>query len=269
MTNNARALIVGLDRPELDELRRRLDTPLIATSSLPRIKLEDGTLWAERPSARGQFLAVSHVVYHGIFDDDFDFITALALWGGPCLPDGRAMMDCRQRVPCLVRAARISAFAAAPRGFAFGGVELRVGRRGVAKYGERHCGEGKAVVESSWTADVPTLVEPFVDGQPVRVMLIGEQAWQIRLGGETWLKSIHAPDADVMPIDAALLADARRLADGFGLEVAGIDYIIDPAGVPHMLEVNHIPNVDRFPAVRQAYLDYVPRWLRARGCALP
>ena len=45
-----------------------------------------------------------------------------------------------------------------------------------------------------------------------------------------------------------------------GLATAGVDYIIAPDGSRHLLEVNHVPNVTVFPAVREAYLDLVVAW---------
>ena len=68
--------------------------------------------------ARASASPVSHVLFHGIFEDDFPFLTALALWGGPCLPKARGMMDCRLRIPCLVRALEVTRFGGMLRGYA-------------------------------------------------------------------------------------------------------------------------------------------------------
>jgi len=32
-------------------------------------------------------------------------------------------------------------------------------------------------------------------------------------------------------------------------------------GQPHLLEVNHIPNITRFPEVWAAYAEFVTHWL--------
>src|SRR5262249_25613147 len=107
---------------------------------------------------------------------------------------------------------------------------------------------------------VPTLFEAFVEGEAVRIVLVGEHAWQVRMAGDGCLKSIHDPKAAFMPIDPELLDDARRLADHFGLRMVRVDYIVAPDGTRHLLEVNHVPNVTVFPEVREAYLDLVVRW---------
>src|SRR5689334_12424364 len=96
-------LIVGLDEPESNAIRDQIDQPVITYINLPKILIQDGQLFAE--SDRGpRMLPVTKVIYHGIYEDDLDFISALALWGGSCLPNPRAMMDCRLKLPCLVRA---------------------------------------------------------------------------------------------------------------------------------------------------------------------
>ena len=107
---------------------------------------------------------------------------------------------------------------------------------------------------------MPTLFEEFIEGEAVRIVLVGGHAWQVRMAGEGWLKSIHSPGAAFMPIDPELLDDARRLADHFGLRTVGVDYIVAPDGGRYLLEVNHVPNVTVFPEVREAYLGLVARW---------
>jgi hypothetical protein len=257
-----RLLLVGLDPPEIADLRAMLTIPTIAHPTLPRIKLEQGELFAERAGAAGQFLPVSHVVYHGIFGDDFEFITALALWADPCLPNALGMMDCRLRLPCLARALRVTHFNTALRGFGDRHTRVRASGESVAKWGNWHCGENKEKFTGEWDCPEPTVIEPFIIGQAVRIMIVGDRHWQIALTGDDWRKSIHPDDAHfVDPVDQSLLDDARRLAAHFQLELIGVDYMIADDNTRHLLEVNHIPNVTRFPEIRQAYLEYVARWV--------
>ncbi|MCA9178945.1 MAG: hypothetical protein KDB14_30990, partial [Planctomycetales bacterium] len=93
------------------------------------------------------------------------------------------------------------------------------------------------------------------------VVVIGDQFWQIKLEGDGWLKSLHHPAACFVEPDPQLVADTQRVARGFGLEIAANDYVVAPDGQPHLLEVNHIPNVTRFPEIWDAYSDYVIEWL--------
>src|SRR5262245_64867423 len=118
------------------------------------------------------------------------------------------MMDCRPRLPCLVRAMEVTRFGSIPRGYADRGTIVESEGDTVAKWGEWHCGENKERFRGAWAAGAPTLFEAFVDGEAVRVQLIGARAWQFRLGGEGWKKSIHGAGAALMPPDADLVEDA-------------------------------------------------------------
>jgi hypothetical protein len=257
---DTRICIVGLDAPEHEQIRSRAFVRMVAHETIPKIIVKDGQLLVE--SKKGNwFVAIDKVVFHGIFEDDFDFIAGLALWGGPCLPNARAMMDCRLRLPCLVRALEFTAFAPPIRSYVAPGVQYDWMSERVAKWGNWHCGENKDRFTGEWRSENASVIEPFLEGTAVRVAVIGDKHWQIRLEGDTWLKSIHAPDAAFMEPDPTLVEDTRRVGAGFGLELLANDYIVDKAGVPHLLEVNHIPNVNRFPEMWDAYLEYVVDWI--------
>lgn len=257
-----RTCIIGLDEPQNTAMRQRITGPLIVHETVPRIFVRDGELFVEASSGFSM-LPVTKVVFHGIFEDDHDLIAGLALWGGPCLPNARAMMDCRLKLPCLVRALQFTDFGNPPRGFASAGTDYPTDVERVAKWGNWHCGENKERFTKSWQSDETAIVERYLEGDAIRVVVIGDQHWQIKLEGDGWLKSIHHPTACFMPPDPRLVADTRKVANGFGLEIAANDYIVTPDGQPHLLEVNHIPNVTRFPEVWDAYAAYVADWIHA------
>jgi hypothetical protein len=252
--------LVGLDEPEYTQIQNQLDRRVVAYEMLPNIIVKDGQLLVESNKGR-RMLPVSKVVFHGIFEDDLDFITALALWGGPCLPHAQGMMDCRLKFPCLVRALSYTRFGSLQRGYAGPNALFQSQTERVAKWGNWHCGENKARFTETWQSETPCIIEHFLPGQAVRVVIIGEEYWQIKLEGESWLKSIHAPNASFMAVDEELLADTRTLQKAFGLEMIANDYIITEEGTKHLLEVNHIPNVTRFPEIREAYRNYVLAWV--------
>lgn len=259
-----RVFLLGLDPPEIEELRARVPEALmIAWEYLPRWSLEEGVLRVESKSG-SRMLRVDAVVFHGIFEveEDFDLLTALALWGGPCLPSARGLLDARLRLPCLARAVHVSRYGLAPRGLVRGGEPVSVSVPSVAKWGNWHCGENKERFETGITPPEIAVIEPWFDGAAVRVVLLGERAWQIRLEGPGWKKSIHDEAAAFMPLDPELEADARALANHFDLELTGIDYIVGAHGQTHLLELNHVPNVTRFPEIRDAFLEHVVGWWR-------
>jgi hypothetical protein len=252
--------IIGLDETEYLEIRKRVERPVMAQDTLPKIAVIDGELLVQA-STRLAMTPVAKLVYHAIFENDMDFLTGLALWNGPTLPNAQAMMDCRLKLPCLARALHYTRFGSPARGYVAPGAQISVKGEYVAKWGNWHCGENKERFTGEWSSPEPCIIEPFFQGQAVRLLIIGERAWQIRLEGNDWLKSIHAPDAAFMEIDPELLEDADRVRKGFGLELIANDYIVGENGSRHLLEVNHIPNVTRFPEVWEYYRDYVVDWL--------
>jgi hypothetical protein len=254
-------LFVGLEEPEVRDLRRLIAHPIVAHEMVPRVRIDGGRLLAEDPDNPFRERAVTRVVFHGIFENDLPLLAALALWGGPCLPSAHGMLDCRPRIPNLARSLRVTRFGSLPRGYADAGTRVTAPEPMVAKWGEWHCGENKARFEGEWECAEPTLFERFVEGEAVRVQMIGDRAWQVRLGGEGWKKSIHGPDAGLVPPDVELVADTRRLRDHFGLPIIAVDYMVGRDGTKYLLEVNHIPNVTVFPEMREAYLAFVAAWV--------
>jgi hypothetical protein len=259
-----RLCLIGLDEPEYRQIAEAIDAPVLAHESVPRVIVDGDRLFVEARSG-ATMLSVSHVVFHGIFENDLDLIAGLALWGGPCLPNAVGMMDCRLRLPCLIRARRASRFGSLSRGYLSPGATFYTESQHVAKWGNWHCGENKACFNDKWTSDEACLLEPFLQGESVRLVMIGEQAWQIRLAGRDWLKSIHDPQAEFMEIDPELLDDTRAVKQSLGLEIAANDYLVADDGSKHLLELNHIPNVTRFPEIWSAYRDYVVRWATGAG----
>lgn len=252
--------VVGLDDIEAAEICSTIDTPRLYRVTLPAIMLQDGQLWLETES-RPRYVPVKKVVYHAIYENDLDFITGLAFWGGPCLPNPRAMLDLRLKLPGLLRALAHTRFGF-PRGFASANAPFSAEQESVAKWGNWHCGENKERFTQSWTGAEAAIIEPFLPGTAVRLVMIGDQYWQIKLEGDTWLKSIHHASADFMEVDEALLEDTRRIKAAFGLEVIANDYIVGDDGQRYLLEVNHIPNVSRFPELWHAYRDFTVNWIQ-------
>ncbi|MEL6638096.1 MAG: hypothetical protein AAFW73_17650 [Bacteroidota bacterium] len=254
-----RLCIIGLDARLVQDVRERHFGPFIYHPMLPRFQVLDGVLYIEKSSGVGM-LPVDRVVFHGIYEDDFDLLTALAIWAGPCFPNPLGMMNCRLKLPCLARALRVSRFNT-KRGMVGPGTRVRVDRMTVGKWGNWHCGENKVKFDTQWTSEDPAVIEPFFPGRAVRVVSIGDQHLQINLEGDDWLKSIHHPTAAITELDPELLADTLALKAHFGLAMLANDYIVGEDGEKHLLEVNHIPNVTRFAELEALYRQYLFRWL--------
>lgn len=155
----------------------------------------------------------------------------------------------------------MSQFAALPCSYTDAGTTLQADSPSVAKWGEWHCGEGKERFAGDWLAQEATLVEPFLEGEVVRVTAVGDALFQLQLGGDDWKKSIHHASAEFRPLGAALAEDVRRMRDHFDLAVCAADYILAANGTLYLLELNHVPNVMQFPKIRTAYLDFAAKWI--------
>lgn len=256
-----RICVIGVEQLEYEAIRKAHFGPMIHHETVPKIIVKEGILYVERSNGVGM-LPVDKVVFHGIYENDFDLITGLALWGGPCFPNAFAMMNCRLKLPCLARALKISQFNH-PRGFITKNTEINTKNELVAKWGNWHCGENKHRFTGNWSSGEPAVLEPFFAGTSVRIVIIGNYHWQIKLEGNNWLKSIHDETADFMEVDAELLADTRKIQAEMGMDIIANDYIVGDNGEKYLLEVNHIPNMTRFAELREAYIEVISKWIQA------
>ena len=254
-----RLCVIGLGKEIFQEIKKNYFGPIIFHETIPKYLVAQGKLFVERSNGVGM-LEVDKVVFHGIFEKDFDLITALTIWGGACYPNALGMMNCRLKLPCLARALRISKFNS-NRGMISEQTEINVREETVAKWGNWHCGENKARFNTHWTSQEAAIIEPFFEGSSVRIVHIGSTSLQVKLEGKDWLKSIHDADANFMEIDQELLEDTLRIKEELALDIIANDYIVSPNGDKHLLEVNHIPNVTRFEKLRATYLSEVIQWI--------
>ena len=255
-----RTLLVGFDAPEAAELAARLPGESVAHEALPRVVIERGVLFAPLATS-ATYRRIDRVVFHAIYDDDLEFLAGLALWGGPCFPNAQALVETRMRLPCLVRALQHTRFGGPSRGYAFTGGRYDPAGEEVAKWGNRHCGENKQRINAPHTAAEPTLFEPFIAGEAVRITLLGDTAFQTRMAGPGWLKSVHGAGAELTDPDPELVADTRAVRRGLGLEIVANDYMVSPATGPYLLEANAIPSVTCHAELWRAYVEVVAGWV--------
>lgn len=255
-----RLLTIGLDAQQVSSISNHFEGHLLAYQMLPKVKLVDGVLYAESTRVTGRFLPIDLVIFYGIYEDDFDLITLLSLWNGPCYPNPYGMMNLRLKHQALVRSLAVSQFGGLERSMSINHDTWTTDHEVVAKWGNWHCGENKHRFGGNWLAPETTIFEPFIEGRAVRVMLIGDQYWEVELAGDTWLKSIHGEGAELVEMDQELLDDARNLKSHFEMEMLGVDYMVTSKGEKFLLEVNHIPSVSAFEEFNKAFLaDVIKR----------
>jgi len=251
--------IIGLERELSNKIKTTFDGNVLVHDYLPKYVVNNGKLFLENSNGIG-FKLVDILIFHGIFEDDFDIITALSFWGGPCFPNAFGMMNCRLKHQCLSRALKVTSFGA-PRGMVPEGIPLNAKTLTVSKWGNWHCGDNKHKFIGKWKSSSIAILEPYFEGKAIRVIIVGSQALQIKMDGENWLKSIHSPDANLMELDNELYLDTLKLKNHFGLDIIANDYIVSSDGNKYLLEVNHIPNVTRFKVLQEIYLEEVNRWV--------
>lgn len=121
----------------------------------------------------------------------------------------------------------------------------------VLKTGKHHQGRDKHLVTK--VEDLPyewdgiASAEPYFDGVSYRVLVAGDQKLIMRIDNEdSWIK--NSPGADVTDIampnatEFAMAEHAMRCTELFGLELAGVDYVIDDDEFK-FLETNWYPGI--------------------------
>lgn len=121
----------------------------------------------------------------------------------------------------------------------------------VAKIGNDHRGIGKHLIYSK--ADFEQLpewkgyatFEPFFKGDSVRVLVIDNYTVGIKIENDTsWIKNSAGAETSVIDISETLKDHAMNVVTSLNLEIAGVDYIVEPNGYFHFLEVNQYPGID-------------------------
>lgn len=163
----------------------------------------------------------------------------------PCWPDPAALLELSDRHFALAkcRAAGLVDHSIVISGFTR---QPLLPLPYVLKVGDEHRGEGKYLIRNA--ADIPSwegeaTAEPFFEGESVRVLLLGDRAFGLRIVNDThWIKNSAGGRIEVWEPDSEIVAHARRARALFRLDVAGIDYVIDGTGF-HFIELNPFPRL--------------------------
>jgi hypothetical protein len=144
-------------------------------------------------------------------------------------------------------------------------IAASVGYPTVLKTGNLHRGEGKHLVQNKtellgWSG-IAT-IEPFFKGRSVRVLVIGDSAFGIEVTNEeTWIKNAAGADIHEFNIPMDLRVHADKVCKHFGLDVAGVDYIVDDNGF-HFLEVNQYPGFAGFDEIMDCAKIFLKQKMR-------
>lgn len=124
----------------------------------------------------------------------------------------------------------------------------------VMKIGNSHRGIGKHLIytdsdlqkvseENIGNTDTITY-EPFFQGVSARILIIDKNAFGIRIDNDNWIANSPGAEVSLFEPPKVLTDHAFSVANRFGLDFAGVDYILGPQGDAHFLEINQYPGLD-------------------------
>lgn len=124
-----------------------------------------------------------------------------------------------------------------------------VSGRVVVKSGNVHRGEGKYLISQEQPFpdfEGTCTIEPYFEGISIRSLIIGDETFGIRIENEqNWIKNTEGAEIYEYTLSKEIIDHSREVARYFGLDVAGVDYIINKDGF-HFLEINQYPGVSGF-----------------------
>lgn len=275
--------LIGLDADMVADIKSQL----AALVSIPfrfveyptpckGMKSFNGRFMVPSLRAMGLWLEPDAVIWYGYFDtqEGVEAKRALAISDTSSYPDVRRTIlhDDRLASLLLAKDAMERRFDR-PRGWLPAGASTPAYEGAiVTKVGNRHCGDGKERHTEATTVSASQLVEPFVEGESIRVLIVEGETWVHRYEAEDWRKNVGATVTDVSSEEryrasyhGTLQERAYHLAKNLRLDPVGIDYIVPEKGDPMLLEVNAYPGLDGAHC-RPAYVRFVARacaWLRA------
>ncbi len=125
----------------------------------------------------------------------------------------------------------------------------------VLKTGTEHRGIGKYLVHS--VRDIPewegvATMEPYFEGESVRVLIIGQDVFSFKTTNpDSWIKNSPGADIEKCLVPDDMVQHAKYTADLFGLDIYGVDYILEDDGTFHFLEINQYPGLGVFEDVEE------------------
>jgi glutathione synthase/RimK-type ligase-like ATP-grasp enzyme len=130
----------------------------------------------------------------------------------------------------------------------------------VIKTGHSHRGIGKFLVNSKneiepW-AGIAT-VEPFFKGDSVRILILGEKEFGIKItNSNSWIANSPGAESSRFTPSKELIEHARKATDLFGIDAAGVDYILSGNDF-HFLEINQFPGLDVDDEIAEYAKDFL------------
>ena len=259
-----RIACIGLAPRNVEALKKSFDGAVLTYEVPPRMYSMNGKLFAESRSIVGKWLSFEWAYWYGYYPGDQRVVEARKALGlssaGKCLDFRNAVLH-DDRTVSLMLAEHADPSPSLPRGYLPKGTRtLAFEQPQVFKVGNDHCGDGKHLM-NGFNPEYPAggIIEPFLKGESVRVLIIGKKAWVLRYQSKKgdWRANVDPLVTELhVSTYPGLVPRSRTIAERLGLRVLGIDYLgHGDLGLTRwdLLEVNAYPGLDDAAGAHEAY----------------
>jgi hypothetical protein len=256
-----RIACVGLEPRYVRAIKKRPHGHVVTYEVPPRMYSLHGRLFAESLTVNGKWLQIDRLFWYGYFPD-FPRIPevrrAIALAAVPAFPDLDLALIHDDRVLSLILATRADPKLPIKRGYLttdsrpFTFEELHV-----LKVGNDHCGDGKRLINGYLGGNqgtLPGIIEPFIKGESIRVLVVGEKAWVLKYESKKgdWRKNVD-PVVTEIHFAPGIKERGQQIAKKLDLSVVGIDFIGSHEEGWQLLEVNAYPGLEDVPEAQDEF----------------
>ncbi len=260
---------IGLE-PHIVEAIKAKVGHIVAHDTLPRGYTHNGQVFIESPVISRKYLAPRAVLYYCYFEDPQTIRRALALSNTPTFPDVRKTILHDDKALSLIQAVSADPGPKLPRGFIDDSETIHDVETTVAKWGEWHCGEGKKLCqEGELSVPEPSVLEPFVDGESIRVLRVGNihvgsSYWQLHYESDDWRKNVNSKITVLPKVDQDIFERTEAITSKLGLNVTGVDFIRAKNGEAYLLEVNAYPGLEDAPGAEDKFVELAVDWIKRK-----
>ena len=263
-----RIACIGLAPADVEVVKVKFDGHVVAYDTPPKAYSHEGKLFTASSNVMGKWLEIERVAWYGYFpgNDQFtDVRKAIALSDAPSFPDIRRTVPHDDRALSLILSELADPSEPLHRGYAPKGTRSLFKERAVFKTGNDHCGHGKFLIEGltpdSNFADHSGVLEPFVQGESIRALILGRKLWMLRYESDDWRKNVKAKVTEARPEEFyGVQARAWTICDLLHLQIVGIDFIGTNAAGWKLLEVNAYPGLDDVVEAQEGFRELLGRF---------
>ncbi len=247
-----RIACVGLSPADVGVVKAKYHGHVVVYETPPRMYSHEGKLFAESTNVMGKWLEIERVAWYGYFpgnDLSTDVRKAIALSDAPSFPNIRRTILHDDRALSLIQAEIADPAEPMHRGYAPRGSRALFKERAVFKTGNDHCGDGKFLIEGltpdSAFAAHSGVLEPFVQGDSIRALMVGQKLWMLKYESADWRKNVKGTVQEIHPAEViGVQSRARVIHEAIGIPTLGIDFIGSNDTGWKLLEVNAYPGLD-------------------------